>query len=229
MYNLNVLYVEDDKETQQIYHEVFKNYFKNIDIANNSKETLIKIEKNKYDLIILDIILSNENGLDLASQIKTLNDKIKIIMLSAYSEKEKLLRAIKIQVDDYLLKPLKRVELMTSISKIAKNIQDNNLLELNNNFFFNGKEKKLFYKNKEIPLTKKEILLLDLLSSNPHNYFSNEDILNYIWEDKIFDEYSKNNLSKLISRFHVKISSFYNDKYDLIENCYSLGYKLKIN
>lgn len=229
MYNLNVLYVEDDKETQEIYQEVFKNYFTNVDLASNTKETLNKVEQNSYDLIIMDIILAKENGLDLASKVKTLNEKIKIIMLTAYSEKEKLLKAIKLQVDDYLLKPLQRADLTESLFRITKNIKDSHLLELKNNFIFNKKDQKLLYKNKEVTLTKKEILLLNLLSSNTSVYFSNEDILNYIWEENIFDGYSKNNLSKLISRFHLKISDTCNKKIDLIENCYSLGYKLRIN
>ena len=224
--NLKLLYAEDDLETQIIYKEIFNNYFNLVDTSNDGRQALELLRKNYYDLVILDITMPYIDGLELASIIKKINKGTKIIILSAHSDKDTLIRAIKIQVDDYLIKPLNIKDLNECLNKFKTNYFNNQNIYFKNEIVWNKISKKMNYKNKEILLTKKEILLLDLLSTDVNKIFDKDIILNYIWDDDSFENDKNNNLSKLISRFKKKIYDNCGNNIEIIQNCYALGYKL---
>jgi len=117
--------------------ELLTMFFKNIIIAVDGEDGLDKFkdENNKdIQLIITDINMPKLNGLDMISKIKEHNEDISILVISAYSEIEYLMESIKIQVDDYLLKPIQTTTFVSVISKILKKIKlENENKEYKNN------------------------------------------------------------------------------------------------
>lgn len=228
MNNIRLLYAEDDINTKKIYTEIFKKHFYSVDTASNGKEALTLFKKNYYDVVILDINMPYIDGLELASLIKELKKETKIIMFTAYHDSNKLLKALKLHVDDYLLKPISISDLQSSLDKIKKYFKDQDNVYLENNIIWNKRLKILKYENNEIMLTKKEILLLDILSSNTSNVFHKDVILEYIWFDSDFKLTHDNTLTKLISRFKKKVYLATDINIDIIRNCYALGYSLNL-
>ena len=135
--NLKILYVEDNQEARDSTMELLTMFFKNIIIAVDGEDGLDKFkdENNKdIQLIITDINMPKLNGLDMISKIKEHNEDISILVISAYSEIEYLMESIKIQVDDYLLKPIQTTTFVSVISKILKKIKlENENKEYKNN------------------------------------------------------------------------------------------------
>ena len=228
MNNIKLLYAEDDIQTQRIYSEIFKKYFDLVDTCSNGEEALNLFKINYYDIVILDINMPYINGLELVSLIKEIKKDTKIIIFTAFKDSDKLLQAIKLQVDDYLLKPISIKDLETAINNIKEYFEDKDNIYLIDNIIWNKKLKILKYKNIRISLTKKELLLLDILSSNTDDIFHKDIILKYIWFDSELNTIQNNTLSKLISRFKKKIYEHTNKDIEIIKNCYSLGYALHL-
>lgn len=228
--DLKLLYVEDDIETILIYEKIFKNYFAIVDTALNGQDALDKIEKELYDLIILDIDIPFINGIDLAYKIREQNHASKIIMFTASFNQNDLFNSIKVKVDDYILKPIKRTELISTLQKVIKQIDDKKQFTINKYFTWNIESKELIYQSIKVRLTKNEILLLECLITNRNRVLKSSDILDYLDTDnsEYMSKFNLNALSKLISRLNNKISKIIDSQYTLIKNTYGYGYKINL-
>lgn len=225
--NFSILYVEDDESLRDKYTKLFKLYFQNVYTAADGEEAIEKYSLYKPDIAIIDINIPKINGLKVASKIRKDNDAILLIMLTAYSDTEKLLDAIELNLMKYLIKPIKTFELedilSEAICKLKKNQLIENIIPLDSGYYWDKVTKQLYSKTKkQIKLTKKEFLLIELFCENRQKIFSNEDILNYIWEDDE-DTYNPNKLRIIFSKLKTKLSC------NLFDSIYNVGYKLKGN
>ncbi len=225
--NFSILYVEDDLLLREKYVQLLKLYFKNVYEAKDGEEALEQYALYQPDIAILDINIPKLNGLKVAQQIRKENENIILIMLTAYSDTEKLLDAIELNLYKYLIKPIKTFELEELLSNLItkmKNKQKNeNIISLNCGFQWYLDTQQLYSKtDQEIKLTKKERLLIELFCQNKQKIFSKEDILNYIWEDDE-DTYNPNKLRIIFSKLKNKLSC------NIFDSLYNVGYKLKGN
>jgi len=122
---LKILYVEDNEEARYSNTELLKIFFSDIVIAVNGEDGLKKFKENQKEikLVITDINMPKMNGLDMISHIKQLNPNIYVIVISAFNEANYLIKSIKIQVDDYLLKPIQTKTFIPIIAKVIHNIK----------------------------------------------------------------------------------------------------------
>jgi PAS domain S-box-containing protein len=116
--------VEDNKETREKTSTIFKNFFQNIITANNGKEGFEKFQKYPVDLIITDIEMPIFNGIEMIEQIRSIDKDVSILILSAHTEMEYLFKSIQYGVKEFILKPINRKKLITSINKIIQEIQE---------------------------------------------------------------------------------------------------------
>ena len=117
-----ILYVEDEDNTKEIYSKALKRVCSKLITASNG-EVGLKLYKEYFpDIIITDINMPIMNGLDMAKAIKNINNDANIIFTTAYNESHYFLEAINLQVDGYLLKPVLKKYLLSSIQKIVKSI-----------------------------------------------------------------------------------------------------------
>jgi DNA-binding response OmpR family regulator len=224
--DFKLLYVEDNKVVRDNFVEIFGRYFKDITTADNGKTALEIYTKNNFDIAILDISIPQINGLSLATKIRELDSDIEIIMLTAYSDQEKLLQAINLRLFSYLVKPIKQNELDITLNKLISRLSKGSSLELKNGYIWNMKTEKLYYYNAEVKITKNEISLIKFLSANSLRYYSACEISNELFRDKKESDDKCNNTIQLISRFKKKMIKLCNKEHFFIDNVYGLGYKI---
>jgi len=119
---LNILYVEDEEASRLQLHEVFKLLFHSVDVAVDGLDALEMYKENSYDIIITDINMPRMNGIELIKEIKEQNPAQNIIIISAHNNSEYLLQAIEVGVDSFIIKPLKMQQLTLVLTKVANDI-----------------------------------------------------------------------------------------------------------
>jgi diguanylate cyclase (GGDEF)-like protein len=121
--NLEVLYVEDDVEMNEVTTDLFKKLFKDVKSAYNHKEAMqIFITNPNIDLLISDISLPEKDGIELATDLKEKKKNLKILFITAHNESSYLSRAIELGADGFLFKPFTLNEFLKTTEKIAQTI-----------------------------------------------------------------------------------------------------------
>ncbi|BEK26850.1 TPA: response regulator transcription factor [Campylobacter jejuni] len=218
---LIILVVEDEIKTRESLINVLSERFSKVIGAQNGDEGLKKFKKFKPDLVITDIAMPIMDGLDMAREIKEISDDVPIVVLSAHSEKERLLRSIDIGIDKYLIKPVDIEELFKVLDcLVGEKIEANMLVKISEEYQFNKTKRTLIHNGKEIVLTKKELAFISLLLKQPGVLVLHEDIKKNVW---IGEHVSDTAVRTFIKRVRDKVGE------DFIKNVPSLGYKININ
>lgn len=216
--NLKILIVEDEKRLAQLLKDSISNSFFSVVIASNGEDGLKKFKSFKPDIIITDIMMPFCNGLEMTLQIKELDESIPIIVLSAHSDKEKLLKAIDLGINKYFIKPFDPEELLEHINKLALKLNKQKQSKLKENFIFDNNSLSLYKNNSLISLTKREKELFYILIKHKNQLVTTQDIKENLWNDEVNDEA----LRTFIKRVRIKTSK------DLIENVSGQGYLISI-
>ncbi|PHQ66026.1 MAG: transcriptional regulator [Sulfurimonas sp.] len=216
---LKLLYVEDNEETRVSTLLVLERFFDEIIVAVDGKDGLDKFSIYSPDAIFTDVNMPNLDGLQMIDKIKSsLNKKVPILVFSAHDESNYLLKAIKIGVDGYLIKPIEVEQLVEELCRIINEkyhyIADS--MDINENYSWSKNSKKLYYLAQEVTLTKNEIFLLELMTSNINIIYSDELIIEQVWQDTF--NINKSNVKNLLKRLNNKLPE------KLIKNIYSVGY-----
>lgn len=224
MDNLTLLYAEDEVDTRKNYSNYLKRFFKEIYVVENGEEALACYKNKSPDILLLDINMPLINGLELAKIIRETDKKTRIIILTAHLEQDKLLFAAELNLTKYLPKPISRIKLKDALKEASAQYKELNIenatLKVLESFTWNNDTKRLFVNNKDVKLTKHEILLFELLSSKKDKIFSSDEISLYLWNDVNDLESSATKLKDIIKRVRKKLPK------DVIENIYGAGYKL---
>ncbi len=155
-----------------------------IDMAENGEEALSKIKENKYNLIVLDLMLPKINGIDVCKEVRKDSD-VPIIMLTAKGDDESKILGLEVGADDYIAKPFNVLELKARIKAVLRRVKSKGIIgdaimELNS-FKIDTFGRKVIFEDREITLTAKEFDLLLLLVLNENKVFSREYLLEEIW------------------------------------------------
>ncbi len=148
-----------------------------IDEATNSQEAIELIEEHNYHLILTDMLMPKGNGDELLKYLVLQNQFIDIIVLSALSSDEEILKAYDLNVIDYIVKPIN----FDILKKKVQNLFQTKYNYNSNNIVLNKKEYSISIKGKKYELTEKEFEIINLLVSFPNQLFSKYDLLNEIW------------------------------------------------
>ncbi|WP_297575082.1 response regulator transcription factor [uncultured Campylobacter sp.] len=216
---LSILVVEDEKDTRELMVEALEGVFDKVIVAQNGDEGTKKFKKFNPNLVVTDITMPIVDGLDMAKAIREISPQTPIIMLSAYSDKKKLLKAIDVGVTKYLLKPIDIEEFLKAIEDIAvEKINSADHIKIRDGLYFSEVKKVLIENGKEVPLTKKELAFVSLLTSRIGVIVSMDDIRQNIWfGEKVTDAA----IRTFIKRVRDKIGQ------DTIVNISGLGYKME--
>ena len=220
--NMSILYVESD---ELFYSQVTKalKIKSNHVYSYKSFNDAIKIIKNvNFDILITEINLKDGNGFDLIDIIKEKYEQTEIIVLSSIVNKETLLKAIKLNLVDYITKPINITQLREALKLASQKILNNGCFEVkfDNNISYNFRKKELSKNGKIINITRNETSLLDALILNQHCILSIEAIKDIVWDDG----YYVNDIAfkSLLSRLRSKIGK------ESINNISGSGYVLNI-
>lgn len=217
--SLTILYAEDDLVIQESTSRILKMFFKEVFIANNGNEAIEIYQRYKPNILMLDYVMPNLDGYQTAKLIREINKKIPIIIVSAYTDKDKLLNAIELNLIRYIEKPILYDDLMNVFNSVISSLEENNLLQikLDEDVFYSFITKKIIKMNEEIILTKNEILFLELLLSKANLLVSKELIENNVFEEPV----DENTIRNMVYRLRKKLDS------KIIVTVKDLGYLIK--
>ena len=215
-----ILVIEDEKDIQNIIKAFLENADYKVETADDGLEGINLIQKNSYDLVLLDIMMPKIDGFVVCEMIRK-NSNIPIIILTALTDEESQLKGFDKLADDYITKPFSMPIVLKHIEAIFRRTDNNN--ETSNilkykNLMLNTENYEVYVDNQKVSLTYREFEILKIFLENQGKVFSRDNILNSIWnydyfgDDKIVNTHIKNIRKKL--------------GYDYIETVRGVGYKI---
>ena len=217
---MTVLIVDDEDRIRLLIKEYCLNENYIVLEANDGIKALKLIKENKIDVIILDIMMPNMDGLTAYQEIKKFN--IPTIILSARNEEYDKLVGFGLGVDDYVTKPFSPKELIARIKAVTKRFNKIDDTYIYQNLKVDFKGHVVYIDNKEIKLTPKEYDLLIYFIDNKNIALSREELLSKIWGYDFFGD------DRTIDT-HIKMLRNNLGKYrDLIQTVRGMGYKFEI-
>ena len=218
-----ILLVDDEEDILEFLSYNLKKEGFGIDTANNGISALKKLEKSKPDLIILDVMMPEMDGIEVCEKIREQDnfDDILILFLTARSEEYSELAGFSAGADDYITKPIKPKLLVSRVNAILKRKRkkkNDGPIEIGD-IHINKANHKLLYSGKEIYLARKEFNLLYYLMTVPGKVFTREEIISTIWKDAIVGDRT---IDVHIRKIREKIGSQH------IKTIKGIGYKFDI-
>lgn len=224
---ISLLYIEDDRDIQEIYLDSIEREVDVVHLAHDGEEGYEAYLAIKPDIILLDINMPKLDGISLAKKIREIDSNVKIIITTAYADQDKLLQAIELYLVKYILKPIDPLALKNALEKAKKEVLQNRKNEqveekiflLDEETSWNFDTEKLSKNNSEIKLTKNERRLLKFLSTNKNKIFTFFEIFDHISYDDFDKEYDAGQVRALVKLLRKKIPK------ESILNIYGEGYR----
>ena len=213
----SVLYVEDEDGIRNNIEQILQHLFKETNSAKNASEAYMKYLEFNPDLIITDIKMGMETGIDLIKKIRKSDSKIRIIITSAHTDLDYLLQATELHLIKYIVKPITEDKLMEALEAFVNSYDDNKIYNLIPNWIFDSSKSIISNGNEEFTLTKKESNFLKLLITK-NRIITYEELEGNIWdEDSIM---TSNAMRLFIKNFRKKLPE------NFLKNIQGVGYKL---
>lgn len=200
--DISILFVEDDDEVRKNTQYMLKNYFKTIDTANDGLEALDLFYKYHHDIIITDIKMKGMDGIELIHTIREYDKNIPIIIMSAYSDENTLLKVVSSHLFEYIIKPVTYTKLIDVLSKCVdtETTFKKRDFKIDENIYYSFSKKLLLVDKKSVNLTHQEIDFLELLIQNKGEVVSYDAIEYEVWKDKIM---SRDAIKTLVKKLEI--------------------------
>ena len=119
----SILYVEDDKTTQELIKEILISSCREVFVANDGKEGLAQYKEKQPDIVLSDIAMPHMDGLEMSEEIKKLNPTQAIALFTAFSKSSFLKKAAELDISTYIMKPLDEEQFFNSLKYMALEIE----------------------------------------------------------------------------------------------------------
>lgn len=217
-----ILFVEDDVEIRNTTKDILQAFFKQVIVASDGLEGFTKYIELKPDIIFTDIKMPNIDGLELVSQVRTHDMEIPIVLFTAHNEQKYLMKAINMQVEGFITKPLKLEEMLGIFSKCTARINARKpaTIEFENDVIYHINSNALFKNGEKMKLGSKEYTLLKLLTEKYPNILEKEEIIIKLYP---IAEIGESTLKNIISRLRGKIG------FNKIESISGIGWRLVLD
>jgi two-component system copper resistance phosphate regulon response regulator CusR len=222
----NICLVEDEKKVAAFICKGLEEQGYKIKTAKDGSSAKALLQTSDFDLLIMDVMLPDINGIELCRQIRLNNTETPILMLTALDQVQNKVLGLKAGADDYLVKPFHFIELLARIEALLRRknaiVPENHTLEfadLKLDTWSNIAERS----GNQIALTAKEFTLLELFMSHPNKVLSREYIAEQVW--KIDFDTGTNFIDVYVNYLRNKIEKGFKNK--LIHTVIGMGYILK--
>lgn len=219
--SLTLLIAEDETPLRESTMRIFGLFFGKVLGAKDGVEALEIFEREKVHVVLLDYVMPLIDGCEVAKKIREYNKTIPILIASAYTDKEKLLNSIMLNLVRYIEKPILYDDLNPILEAIVDRLHESGTLitRLNEHCTYQSFNKTVLMKDgKMMRLTKHEAVFLELLLTRPNQLFSKELI-----EDTLYTkEVNANALRNMVFRLRRKLG------HELIITLKDFGYLLKM-
>lgn len=216
---LNLLMVDDNHRIHAELYSLFSPMFKSITIAQDAEKAMEHYVHSNIDIIISDIKMPGADGLSFIEDIRAMNASIPIIIISAHTDKDYLLRAANLQVDGYITKPLNFKNLEAALGRAVFRLAHRTKpFQISASTNYHPLYKTLHVDGVEVSLGNKECLLLELLINNSHRVVSKKEIHDAVWPNEVVSESA---LKNLLGELRKKLND------NVIKNRHGLGWTLE--
>lgn len=230
---IRILFMENEERIRNLVKTHIEGEGFILDDVQNSEDGIRMAIKTNYDVVLLDMMISKKNGLEVCKAIR----KVKatpIIIISSIKEESTRIKSFELGVDDYILKPFSPRELILRIKALIRrsNTTKNLLVKtqkkdsiLYNDLLINLQSQSISIKNNKVNLTPKEYQLLLFLASSPDKLFSREELLKSVWKYDYFGD--ARTVDTHIKRIRKKVNKFSNSTSSMIVTVWGFGYKFQ--
>lgn len=199
-----ILFVEDNAEFAANTTTLLNIFVEQVIHASTLGEAHDVLAHKTIDIIITDIKLKNENGIDFIRDIRSADNSTPIIIISGHKDEDFLFRSIPLNLTAYLLKPIKYEDLIDALKRCSEKlkVQNQTQKELKEGWVYESETKTLLKENQHYSLNKKEALFMELLSINRDRLITKEMLQSSVWiEDEMSDSAVTNFILRIRRRF----------------------------
>ncbi|MBU0633212.1 response regulator transcription factor [bacterium] len=219
--NKTVLFAEDDNIIRANMIGILVMLFGKVLSAADGEEAYKLYQKEAPDIILTDIKMPKNDGINLIRQIRKHDYETPIILLSSFAEQELLIHAADLSIDGYLIKPIEPEKLSHSICKaIQRTHKHTDMTPLSKELFYNAATKELYKNGNVVVLGVKEQELLQLLIQNRHKTVTKEKIGKVLWP---LNPACNSAVKNIILRVRKKL------EIDIITSVRGIGYRLNVH
>lgn len=226
---INILLVDDEKKICEFVKAYLDKEGYQTDVAHNGNDAINYLDKNQYDLVLLDRMLPDITGEEICNYIRN-NCKFKnvvIIMLTAKTEDDDRIEGFELGCDDYICKPFNVKELILRIKAVLKrshSVESIETIKFKNQIEINTRTHEVKVRGKSVILTNTEYKLLLVMASNPKKIYTREELLESVVEDHFekFDRVIDSHIKNLRQKIELDSRNC-----KIIKTVYGVGYKFE--
>lgn len=217
MQSYTILYVEDDTEVREHLREFLSRYCKEVYACDSSEEGLKIYHQKRPDILLLDINLPGMNGIEMAAEIRKKDKKSRILISTAYTNKEFMLQAIELELTRYLVKPVTSEELFAAFGKCLNELNTEEVL-LGEGYIYDKRLAAIVKEDVKNILRKKEVALLEFFIAHEGEVIRYEILEDSIWGGEMM---TRDAIRSQIRNLRKKV------EIDLFDNISGVGYKFQ--
>ena len=218
----SLLIIEDDVNINEMLQEAFGKKGYEVVSAYSGTEGILRIEKETYQMVILDLMLPGMDGQQVLKNIRE-KSNVPVIVLSAKDELDTKVDLLMSGASDYMTKPFELKELEARVLVQLRNAAGKNEVFLEyRDLRIDREGKKVILCGKPLSLTAQEYRILELLLKHPQKVFTKNEIYEYAWEEYYMGEDKTINVH--ISNIRQKMKKITQEEY--IETVWGMGFKL---
>jgi DNA-binding response OmpR family regulator len=195
-----ILIVEDDLALAQVLRDnlEFEGYA--VDCAVDGRQALAKVREQPPDLVLLDLMLPQMDGLEVCRQLATSERRTPIIIITARQRQEEKIKGLELGADDYVTKPYALEELLARICAVLRRARPNSIAHMNlGDVELNFGTHRALRGKQSLGLSNREFELLHYLAERPGKVVTREELLRAVWG------YHEETLTRTIDNFVVRL------------------------
>lgn len=227
-HTINILVVEDDNDINELLCKIIKKSQYHPQPAYSGTEAMIYLEKQKWDLVLLDLMLPGMTGEEILAKI-TEQGSIPVIIISAKSEQQTKIKSLRSGADDFISKPFDVEEVSARIDTLLRRYKNNNETPpqdvlTHKDIHVDMEAKTVYVNGVELSVTSREYSILVLLMKSPKKVFSKSNLFESVWNEPFHGD--DNTVNVHMSNLRNKLSKV-NPNEEYIETIWGMGYRLK--
>lgn len=225
-----ILIVEDDNEINHMLSALLQSGGYMTQSAYSGTEALLYLEKQEARAVILDLMLPGMTGEELLQKIKERDPALPVIVASAREDVQTRVELLRAGADDYIVKPFDTEELLERLEVALRRSSGKSGGEKQSgkivfkDIEIEPEEYRVRVSGQEVALTKRELLILELLMSNPNKVFTKNNIYESVWNEEFVGE--DNAVNVHISNIRQKLAKVNSDE-TYIQTVWGIGFKMK--
>ena len=226
-----ILIVEDEQAIAELERDYLELSGFEVEVANDGQTGLDKSLSEKYDLIILDLMLPEVDGFEICRQVRA-EKNTPIIMVSAKKDDIDKIRGLGLGADDYMTKPFSPSELVARVKAhmaryerlVGSAVEENKVIEIRG-IKIDTTARRVWINEEEKSFTTKEFDLLTFLASHPNHVYTKDELFSEIWDMESIGDIAT--VTVHIKKIREKIE-FDTSKPQYIETIWGVGYRFKV-